>query len=72
MQGLTAERLAPLRGRSVVFFPDEGKGFQLWQERLPQIAQEVGFKYQLSTFMEGKGEGGDIADLVNAEEMCPF
>ncbi|MBO7262926.1 MAG: hypothetical protein J6U93_00215 [Alistipes sp.] len=63
LQGLTAERLAPLRGRFVVFFPDEGKGFQLWQERLPQIAQEVGFKYQLSTFMEGKGDGVDIADI---------
>ena len=72
LQGLTAERLAPLGGRSVLFFPDEGKGYQLWSERLPQIAKEVGFKYQLSTFMEGGDEGADIADLVNWEEQCPF
>ena len=72
LQGLTAERLAPLRGRSVLFFPDEGKGFQLWSERLPQISKEVGFKYQLSTFMEGKGDGADIADIAIPEEEPPF
>ena len=72
LQGLTAERLASLKGRRVIFFPDEGKGYELWRERLPAIAREVGFTYQLSTFMEGKEEGSDIADLVNAEEECPF
>ena len=63
LQGLTAERLAPLKGRMVLFYPDEGKGFQLWQERLPQIAQEVGFTYRISTFMEGRERGADIADI---------
>ena len=72
LQGLTAERLASLKGRRVLFFPDEGKGYELWHDRLPQIAKEVGFRYQLSSFMEGKEEGGDIADLVGAEEKCPF
>ena len=72
LQGLTAERLAPLRGRSVLFFPDEGKGYELWSERLPQISKEVGFKYQLSTFMEGKGDGADIADIAIPEEEAPF
>ena len=72
LQGLTAERLASLKGRRVLFFPDEGKGYELWSDRLPQIAKEVGFRYQLSSFMEGKEEGGDIADLVGAEEKCPF
>ena len=72
LQGLTAERLAPLRGRTVLFFPDEGKGFQLWQERLPQIAQEVGFTYRISTFMEGREQGADIADIPTPEEEVPF
>ena len=65
LQGLTAERLASLKGRRVLFFPDEGKGYELWSERLPQIAKDVGFSYRISTFMEGKKEGGDIADLGN-------
>ncbi len=72
LHGLTAERLAPLKGRTVLFFPDEGKGFQIWQERLPQIATDVGFTYRISAFMEGAESGADIADLVNAEEECPF
>ena len=72
LQGLTAERLASLKGRRVLFFPDEGKGYELWRERLPAIARKVGFSYQISTFMEGGKEGADIADLVNAEEECPF
>ena len=73
LQGLTAERLAPLKGRMVIFFPDEGKGYELWSERLPQIAKEVGFTYKLSSFMEGGAKGADIADLGKAEEEeCPF
>ena len=72
LQGLTAERLAPLRGRTVVFFPDEGKGYELWSERLPTIAREVGFSYRISTFMEGRDEGADIADIPIPEEEPPF
>ena len=72
LQGLTAERLAPLRGRSVVFFPDEGKGYELWSERLPTIAAEVGFSYRISTFMEGREQGADIADIPIPEEEAPF
>ncbi|MBO7264425.1 MAG: hypothetical protein J6U93_07905, partial [Alistipes sp.] len=72
LQGLTAERLAPLKGRMVLFYPDEGKGFQLWSQRLPQISQEVGFTYRISTFMEGKEQGADIADIPTPEEEAPF
>ena len=67
LHGLTAERLAPLKGRTVLFFPDEGKGFHIWQERLPQIAKEIGFTYSISAFMEGAESGADIADIPISE-----
>ena len=63
MSGLTAERLAPLKGRSVVLFPDEGRGFEEWSRRTEPISREVGFRYRLSSFMEGRASGSDIADL---------
>ena len=63
LQGLNAERLAALKGRRVIFFPDEGKGYELWSERLPQIAKDVGFTYRISAFMEGAESGADIADI---------
>ena len=63
MSGLTAERLAPLRGRRVVLFSDEGKGFEEWSRRIGPIAREVGFEYRVSTFMQGRTKGSDIADL---------
>ena len=63
MSGLTAERLRPLKGRDVVLFPDEGKGYQMWSEKIAAIAAEVGFSYRISSFMEGREQGADIADL---------
>ncbi len=64
LSGLTAERLAPLRRRRVILFPDEGKGFEQWSAKITSIARSVGFEYRLSTFMEGKGNGADIADII--------
>ena len=64
MTGLTAERLKPLAGRNVILFPDEGRGYEYWREKAPQIASEVGFSYRISSFMEGHEKGSDIADLV--------
>lgn len=65
MMGLCAERLAVLKARDVVLFPDEGKGFEVWQERIADIAREVGFRYRISRFMEHRGiAGGDIADVL--------
>ena len=70
MSGLTAERLAPLKGRSVILFPDEGKGFKEWTQKIEAISRAVGFDYVVSSFVEQQGivdMGGDIADLM-AEE----
>ena len=64
MTGLTAERLAPLAGREVILFPDEGRGYEYWSEKAPQIASEVGFSYRISSFMEGHAKGSDIADIL--------
>ena len=66
MMGLNLERLRPLKGRSVVLFPDQGKGYEEWVKRIEPIAQEVGFDYAVSEFMETKKsiQGGDIGDLI--------
>ena len=63
MMALTAEMLRPLKGRKVVLFPDEGKGYEVWTSRIGAIAEEVGFRHCVSAFMEGRESGADIADL---------
>lgn len=74
LSGLSAERLAKLRGRHVIIFPDEGRGYEEWSAKIAQIAHNVGFDYRLSSFMEGGtcGSGADIGDVINIEEYCPF
>ena len=67
MSGLTAERLRVLRGRRVVLFPDEGRGFSEWSARIEDIARSVGFEYRVSRFVEecqGIAPGSDLADLT--------
>ena len=62
---LTAERLAVLKGRRVVLFPDQGRGFEEWSRKIGDIAQRVGFQYIVSSFVEANGkDGGDIGDLI--------
>ena len=70
LTGLTAERLRALTGRRVVLFPDEGKGYEQWSERIASIAAEVGFTYRVSSIMEGavySDVGADIADAALCE-----
>ena len=66
MMGLTVERLRPLRGRCVVLFPDEGRGYEEWVKRIEAIAHEVGFVYVVSQFIElnAQAKGDDIGDLL--------
>ena len=66
MMALTADMLRPLKGRSVILFPDEGKGYEVWTAKIGSIASEVGFAYSVSQFMEGREQGSDIADLLAA------
>jgi hypothetical protein len=63
MMALTTDLLRPLKGRRVVLFPDEGKGYEVWSAKIGAIAAEVGFTYAVSSFMEGREQGADIADL---------
>ena len=83
LHGLTAERLAVLCGRDVVLYPDEGRGEELWREKIVSIAREVGFRYTISSIIAlydnariDTSLGRDIADLAVAdegvEEECPF
>ena len=64
MMALTVDMLRPLKGRRVILFPDEGKGYEVWRSKIGAIAEEVGFKYCISQFMEGREQGSDIADLT--------
>ena len=76
IMGLTAERLRPLKGREVILFPDEGKGYELWSERIRGIAEEVGFSYKISVWVEDNipSQGDDIVDIIQreADDECPF
>jgi hypothetical protein len=69
MSGLSAERLRVLKGRRVILFPDQGKGYTEWSARIGAIAEEVGFSYSTSSFMEHHAttSGADIADLSDNE-----
>ena len=66
MLHLSVERLEVLKGRSVILFPDEGRGYKEWSERIGPIADSVGFSYAISDFLECQAHpmGGDIADIV--------
>ena len=81
LQGLTTERLMPLGGRRVVLYPDEGRGEEIWREKICDIAREVGFDYTISNAISlydsaniGPSAGRDIADLVEVctTEEAPF
>ena len=74
LSGLSSERLAALRHRRVILFPDEGRGYEEWSAKISKIAHDVGFDYRISSFVEGGeyGQGADIADVVNVAEYCPF
>lgn len=78
MMGLTEERLRVLKGRNVILYADEGRGFEEWERRIAPIAESVGFRYRMSRFTKeyNAEPGDDIVDVVEREELaedeCPF
>ena len=70
LNGLTAKRLEPLRGRRVVLFPDAGAGYADWSAKAPHLAAEVGCQITVSDWLaknltqEQADAGADIADIL--------
>ncbi len=70
LNGLTAKRLEPLKGRQVVLFPDAGAGYTEWSRKAQQIASEVGCQITVSDWLiknltaEQIADGADIADVL--------
>ncbi len=62
-QGLSAERLEPLRGRKVVVFADADAADE-WQERLSTIAMSSSWCFSNWHRGEDSGSHRDIADLM--------
>lgn len=63
--GLSAEKLSPLRGRRLTFFPDSGC-YQKWLERLQQAE---GLSYSVSEQLEAYQPNTDLADLLLGEAL---
>ena len=69
---LNAERLIPLKGRSIVLFPDlakEGKDYQYWKTKADGLQQQ-GFQVMVSDYLEkiatdeDRQRGMDLADFL--------
>lgn len=71
-QNLKSDKCACLKGRDVIVCPDLG-AFDLWSEKMREIANKCGFDARLSDFLENiasdkeKHEGYDIADYLIPE-----
>ena len=72
---LNAQRLAPLKNRHILLFPDaslEGRAFQRWQTKAQEL-QKAGFKINVSDYLEQhtseeqQATGYDLGDLLLAE-----
>ena len=78
MMGLTKERLRVLKGRNVILYADEGRGYEEWERRIAPIAESVGFRYRMSSFTKHHNAalGDDIVDVIEraepGDDECPF
>lgn len=63
--GLSAEKLKPLAGRRLTFFPDSGC-YGKWRQRL---AQTEGLQYAISDRLEAYQPNTDLADVLLGEAI---
>lgn len=68
---INEERLEPLKGRKLVFYPDKGEAYNKWQEKLEPFRSC--FDIEISDFMEKKemDEGLDIGDYIVSQKIKP-
>lgn len=66
---ISAERLMPYKDKELIFYPDKGKAFSKWEERLNKVAS--GFNYKLDTNIEGMDleEGDDLGDYIIKKKL---
>ncbi len=66
-EGITADKLLPLRGRSVILYPDHG-GYELWSKKARDLRHTL--RMEVSDMVEREGEAGwDIVDwMVSARQ----
>ena len=69
LNGLTAERCAPLQGRKVIVFPDAG-AYELWKQKSEELRKPLGIKVKVSDWLEEYvspqelEQGVDLADYL--------
>jgi len=67
LQGLNLDKLKALSGRNVVFYPDKGKAYNIWKDKLKNWRKNLDFSFVVSNFVEKAKElkeGDDLADLL--------
>jgi DNA-directed RNA polymerase subunit RPC12/RpoP len=67
LQGFKYEYLAPLKGTTIIAFPDKG-GYAQWQ-KTADILNEKGFDIKVSQFLENNeyDDSWDLVDILNYE-----
>jgi hypothetical protein len=69
LNGLTPERCAPLQGRKVILFPDQG-AYQTWQQAAQMLGKQLGICLRISPWLEEYAshlrleKGADLADCL--------
>lgn len=75
LSNLTAARLAPIKARRIMLWPDastNGRAYQLWADKADELRKQ-GFDITVSDYLEKacteqqKSEGYDLADLILAD-----